>query len=111
MIYLTVLILGLVLAALVGLAWRSLPPAERWFTAAALAFTAFILFGKLGSWSPVASTWAYLAPSAILVPMGIVLLIRARGGSGVRLAALGIGTLLATLPALMILLYAYAMAH
>jgi hypothetical protein len=111
MIYLTVLILGLVLAALVALAWRSLPLAERWFAAAAVGFTAFLLFGKLGSWGQVAPTWAYLVPSAILVPMGMVLLIRARGSSGVRLAALGIGTLLASLPALTILLYAYAMAH
>ncbi len=111
MIYLTVLFLGLVLAGLIGVAWRRLSSAERWFGVLVVGFTCFVLFGKIGGWSPALATWAYLGPSVILVGAGLTSLVRARGVSGIRLAVLLVGILLASLPALMIGLFTVAMFH
>ena len=111
MIYLTVALLGLVLAGLIGLGWRQLTSADRWFGALVIAFIGLVLLADMSRWQPDLARWTYLGSTIVLVTTGLALLARARNGSGVRLAVLMIGTFLASLPALMLLLYAYAMAH
>jgi len=111
MTYLTVALLGLVLAGLIGLGWQRLTMADRWFGALVIAFIGLVLFANMSGWKPAVARWTYLGSTIVLVTSGLVLLARARNSSGVRVAVLVIGTFLASLPALILLLYAYAMAH